>query len=233
MPGPGTPDGRREKKAPAAKGTSSAKKASAGPSTPAKKSVPGRPPAPPSSTPRAKKAAPRKAAPAASPSTAAKRAVSTNGGSKAPKDAPRKAPSPARSKTPSEREVLDSRFFKRAKKRAEKVFSDPEKMRGIAAEASDKSKGARSGQLSEILDEISALIRLVVAYARGTYRDVSGQTMVIILAGLIYFVSPVDLIPDFIPVAGYVDDLAVLGWVIRTVRDELEAFMGWETGQEK
>lgn len=103
-------------------------------------------------------------------------------------------------------------------------------MRGIAAEASRKSRGARSGPLSKILDEVAALVRLVVAYARGTYREVSGQSVILILAGLIYLVSPVDLIPDFIPVAGYTDDVVVLGFVVRTVREELEAFMEWETG---
>lgn len=52
------------------------------------------------------------------------------------------------------------------------------------------------------------------------------------MAGLIYFVSPVDLIPDVIPVIGLTDDAVVLGFVIRTVRQELEAFMAWETGKE-
>ncbi|HEX5370133.1 MAG TPA: YkvA family protein [Dehalococcoidia bacterium] len=110
------------------------------------------------------------------------------------------------------------------------MLADPEKMRDIAVEASNKSQ-ERSGPLDKILDDVAALVRLVVAYARGTYRDVSGQSMTLILAGLIYLASPVDLIPDFIPVAGFTDDAAVLALIIRTVHGELEAFMNWETGQ--
>ena len=128
-------------------------------------------------------------------------------------------------------EVRQSRFFKRAQKRAEGVLSDPEKMRKVAAEASDKSQGGRTGPLSKVLDELSALIRMTVAYARGNYREVSGQSMLLVLAGLIYFVSPIDVIPDFVP-GGYFDDVAVLGWVIKSVRKELDAFIEWETGQD-
>lgn len=72
-------------------------------------------------------------------------------------------------------------------------------MRGVAAKASSKSREARSGPLSKILDEVAALVRLVVAYARGTYREVSGQSMILILAGLIYFVSPVISFPTSSP----------------------------------
>jgi len=145
------------------------------------------------------------------------------------KKAPAKqAPTPG---APSEQAVKQSKPWKRARKRAEGVLNDPERMRQIAQEASEKAQGRRSGPLSKILDQISALIRLVVAYARGHYRDVSPQAMVTIVGGLIYFVSPVDLIPDVLP-GGFVDDAVVLGWVIRTVNEELEAFMEWEVGQE-
>ena len=50
------------------------------------------------------------------------------------------------------------------------------------------------------------------------------------VAGLIYVVSPVDAIPDPIPVAGYLDDAAVIAWIIKSVRDELDAFREWEVG---
>jgi uncharacterized membrane protein YkvA (DUF1232 family) len=49
--------------------------------------------------------------------------------------------------------------------------------------------------------------------------------------GIIYFVSPIDLIPDFIPVAGYVNDAAVIAFVVRQVKIDLDKFTAWEAEQ--
>ena len=48
---------------------------------------------------------------------------------------------------------------------------------------------------------------------------------------MIYFVSPLDVIPDSIPVLGYIDDALVVGLALKTVRADLDAFMEWETAE--
>lgn len=217
MSGPADSHGTPAKKAPA---PAPRKKAS-----PAAEGTKAAPSPAPAKGPTAKKGA----APTKRPATA--RAVNARtAGTKAPSKA---APSRGAAAAPSEQEAIDSRFFKRAKSRAEKVLSDPEKMRDVAAQAARKSDDARGGPLGQVLEEVAALVRLVVAYARGTYRDVPLQTMIWVLAGLIYWISPADLIPDFIPVAGYLDDAAVLAFVVRTVRKELDDFTAWETGRDE
>ena len=90
----------------------------------------------------------------------------------------------------------------------------------------------RSGPFEAVLDDFRALIRLVVAYARGHYRQISPDALVVVVGGLIYVVSPVDLIPDAIPVVGLLDDATVIAWVIKTVRGELDSFREWEAGAE-
>ncbi|HWQ41187.1 MAG TPA: YkvA family protein, partial [Desulfosporosinus sp.] len=60
------------------------------------------------------------------------------------------------------------------------------------------------------------------------YREVPWQTLVLITAGLIYLVSPVDAIPDFMPLIGFSDDFAVLSAVIISVGRDLEKFLAWE-----
>ena len=72
--------------------------------------------------------------------------------------------------------------------------------------------GARS--LSSLRSDLGLLQELCVAWWRGSYRAINPQALVAIVAGLIYFVSPLDAIPDFIPGLGLVDDLAVLAWVM-------------------
>lgn len=51
------------------------------------------------------------------------------------------------------------------------------------------------------------------------------------MAALLYFVTPIDGIPDWLFGIGLVDDLAVLAWVMRTWRNELAAFEQWRAAQ--
>jgi uncharacterized membrane protein YkvA (DUF1232 family) len=49
---------------------------------------------------------------------------------------------------------------------------------------------------------------------------------IIYTLGILYILSPIDLIPDFIPVVGWLDDIGVLGFMVHTYlqyRNEIEA----------
>jgi uncharacterized membrane protein YkvA (DUF1232 family) len=125
--------------------------------------------------------------------------------------------------------AVSSKFFKRQRDRARKLVDDPEALRRVAEDA-NRSAALRSGPFAAVLEDFRALIRLVVAYARGHYRDIPADVLITIVAGLLYVLSPIDLIPDALPGVGLVDDVAVIGWVLKTVRSELEAFREWELG---
>ena len=75
---------------------------------------------------------------------------------------------------------------------------------------------------------LQAMIRLIRAYANGTYREIPVASLLMILVAVIYFVSPIDFIPDFIPVAGFVDDALVISLALNQVKADLDAFMDWE-----
>ena len=70
--------------------------------------------------------------------------------------------------------------------------------------------------------------RLIKAYAAGHYRDIPLKRMSAIIAAVLYFVSPIDLIPDFIPVTGLTDDFGILLAVFNTVSKEIDNFLIWE-----
>jgi uncharacterized membrane protein YkvA (DUF1232 family) len=124
--------------------------------------------------------------------------------------------------------VPSSAFFARAPLRARELAADPEALRGLADKALRSASG-RTGPLGELTEEFATLGRLVAAYARGDYRDIPLDSLIMVVAGLVYVVSPLDLIPEFVPVAGYVDDVVAVGFVVRQVHHELEAFRAWET----
>jgi uncharacterized membrane protein YkvA (DUF1232 family) len=70
--------------------------------------------------------------------------------------------------------------------------------------------------------------RLTKAYALGHYREIPWKTILLIVGAIIYFVNPIDLLPDLIPVAGLTDDFGVLLWVYNAVNNEVDKFLTWE-----
>ncbi|MNZ63994.1 YkvA family protein [Pseudomonas sp. Irchel s3b6] len=93
-------------------------------------------------------------------------------------------------------------------------------------------KGANQGwRLGKLKDDLRLLQALCLAYWRGEYRAISPKALVAVVAGLMYFLSPIDAIPDFLPLFGMFDDIAVLAWLMKTLADELDAFRAWRSRQ--
>ncbi|MFK8328914.1 YkvA family protein [Pseudomonas sp. BJa5] len=89
-------------------------------------------------------------------------------------------------------------------------------------------KGPRLGKLRE---DVRLMQALCLAWWRGEYRAISPRALVTVVAGLLYFVSPLDAIPDWLLGVGLLDDIAVLAWVLKAVSDELAAFSAWRKRQ--
>lgn len=80
---------------------------------------------------------------------------------------------------------------------------------------------------SDAREQFDRIVRLVRAYAKGEYRGVSRTNIALSIAALLYVLSPLDLIPDFI-VGGMLDDIALLTWLYKNVEEEIEQFLQWE-----
>ena len=119
---------------------------------------------------------------------------------------------------------VPNRFFARAQQRARRLLQHPDELLDLAKQAEGKARHLESGALAEL----KALLRLIRAYARGDYRNVPWQSMVIVVGAVVYLVSPLDFLPDFIPVSGFLDDATVLGLALRKVQKEIDAFRAWE-----
>jgi len=82
--------------------------------------------------------------------------------------------------------------------------------------------------VDEFLEDLQTLFRLANSYRLNQYRDISMITFAVIAFGLIYFVSPLDIVPDFIFAIGLIDDMAILGFITTRVRSEIEEYRQWE-----
>ena len=125
-------------------------------------------------------------------------------------------------------------WFRREKKKAVRLVSDPVAVVRTARAAADLAERERGAwrPLDRLWDDLQTTVRLVRAWGGRDYRGVARSTMILIVGALLYFVSPVDAIFDGIPVLGFVDDAAVLTWVLGQTRAELNAFREWEHERE-
>lgn len=104
---------------------------------------------------------------------------------------------------------------------------DPRKLADLIGRAQRKAS-THQGPLGDLRGEVALLLRMLRAYVNGTYPDLPWPTVVSIVGALLYFVTPIDLIPDVIAGAGLLDDAAVLAWTVRWIRRDLREFEAWE-----
>lgn len=87
------------------------------------------------------------------------------------------------------------------------------------------------GPLEALWRDIKDMWGLIVDYWNDVYKDVPWKTIAAIVGALVYFISPIDVIPDFIPVVGFLDDAAVIGLALNMVQEDLDAYRRWKKSQ--
>ena len=126
-------------------------------------------------------------------------------------------------------EIIEHEVEKKRSK-AEDYLRDPEKSKKLIDEAVKKAneREEKKGPLTEMWKSLNALFRLLQAYIHHDYTRIPWGSIVLVVVAFLYFVSPFDLIPDWIPLAGFVDDAAVIGFVLKQINTDLEQFLQWE-----
>ncbi len=118
------------------------------------------------------------------------------------------------------------RSFEQNKKKAKKILNDKDKM-DLFLERLEK-KLSLIPVAGGMLAEIPVLISLVKAYIEKRYTNVPIGTVIAIVGALIYFLSPVDLVPDLLPAIGLVDDAAIIGLALKLVHDDVKEYQSWK-----
>lgn len=128
-----------------------------------------------------------------------------------------------------------NKFFRSAIAKAVGIAGRPSRLLSLLPKLALKLRETNWSNLnaSGAKDRFFVLGRLIKAYALGQYRDIPWKTILLIVAAVIYFVNPLDLVPDIIPLTGLTDDFAVLLWVYNSVSNEIEKFLAWEKAQVK
>lgn len=109
------------------------------------------------------------------------------------------------------------------KEDAEKIFGKEESL---------FEKFTSISHLEEYLEDFQDLFSLLRDFFKGRYKEVPWLIISSIGGSLLYVLSPIDIIPDFIPVVGYLDDAAVFAACLKYVRKDLEKYRQWRSSGE-
>jgi uncharacterized membrane protein YkvA (DUF1232 family) len=80
-------------------------------------------------------------------------------------------------------------------------------------------------------DQSLAMMRMLKSWYAREYTGLSKNAVVGLIASAIYIANPLDLIPDFIPLIGKLDDRLVIGYFVKQLNVEIQRFMAWEVEQ--
>lgn len=122
------------------------------------------------------------------------------------------------------------RGLKRFAKRGARLAADKKALAAVLAELRARRDG-NAGPLAKLGDDLKTLLRLLDATVSGRYPALPQGVMTAVGAALLYWLMPLDLIPDPILALGFIDDAAILGWVLKRLSDDLVAFRSWERAQ--
>lgn len=120
------------------------------------------------------------------------------------------------------------------KDRAKKILNDEDAFRSFIDDVENKfnrlfrKSTFVSKSLRQIKEYVPLLVSLVKSYFRKEYNHIPTGTIIGVVGALIYFLSPIDIVFDFIPGLGYVDDATVILFCIMSMKSDLDDYKKWK-----
>lgn len=113
------------------------------------------------------------------------------------------------------------------KNNAKKLLFNVEKTKETLKRAFDKAL-KNEGAISEVFHDLKLLLSLVKDYISGAYKGIPFGSIVAALGGVLYFLSPIDFIPDFLLGIGLIDDVFVISLVLKQIHSDLQKYEKWK-----
>jgi len=125
---------------------------------------------------------------------------------------------------------LNNQFFQAALQKASRILGKPGRLVLLLVTLVRKLNHTdfTKGDAAIVKEKFFTMGRLLRAYAQGEYREIPWKSLLMIVAAILYFINPIDLIPDLMPLVGLTDDFAVLFMVYKSVGADIEKFLSWE-----
>ena len=115
-------------------------------------------------------------------------------------------------------------------RRAAGIAKDPDKISDLIGSVSEKMSDMDENKkkIKGFFERVRTLLRMLRSYINGEYREIPWKSLLMIIGSLLYFLMPIDLIPDFIPLSGFADDISIIFLVFNSINEDIEAFLEFE-----
>jgi uncharacterized membrane protein YkvA (DUF1232 family) len=127
-----------------------------------------------------------------------------------------------------ENTMNEEKEINKQKEKAESLLNDNSRLVDLLKKAVKKSKN----RSKELKDDILTSVQLIKDWKNNEYKNVSKKTILSLLAGIVYFVNPFDLIPDFLLHFGFIDDIGVMTFVMSQFKTEIDNYRLFKEGKE-
>lgn len=117
------------------------------------------------------------------------------------------------------------------RRKAEDIVNHKESMEDLLIKADKKLKEIpKYGRKIAYIPEMTLLLK---SWITREYTDIGLPQLILIIAALLYFVSPLNIIPDSIPGLGILDDALVAGFIMKWCQNDIDKYMKWLKKQRK
>ncbi len=123
----------------------------------------------------------------------------------------------------------EEKAHKIIKEKAQKIKEEDIKN---VIEKEEEIKNKIKGPLTKYLEDIRLFFSLLKDFISGEYKEVPWFTIAAITASLLYILNPFDVIPDFIPIIGQLDDAIVVSVCLMLIEEDLEAYKNWKLSKK-
>ena len=93
-------------------------------------------------------------------------------------------------------------------------------------------KIANAGFLKKYTELAKAMFGMIKDYRKKEYKNVPWFTIAAATFSLLYIFNPFDIVPDFIPGLGYIDDLAVFTTALKFIQTDIHSYLEWKTAKQ-
>ena len=124
--------------------------------------------------------------------------------------------------------VVAGKLEKSEKEAKEIMVSEKKTQRLLEKALSLCNRLSRIPQIGVIFEDIPLLCMCVNDYVKKRYKEIPLASVLTIVGALLYLINPVDVIPDYIPVIGYLDDGLVFRIALEAVHNDLTAYKEWK-----